>query len=80
MTEEESLGSFRVRLLGAAVSTYAIIMMLVPLKLWCRVRSGGWANLGWDDGFSVFGLMFANAFNLTCLIGKFSRSRHMTMI
>lgn len=69
MAEEESLASYHARLLGAAVSTYAIINMLVPLKLWCRVRSGGWRNLGLDDCLTVLGLLVAHAFNLTCLIG-----------
>jgi hypothetical protein len=71
MADEESLSSFRARLLGAAVSTYVIITLLVPLKLWCRVRSGGWRNLGMDDFITVFGLFVAHAFNLICLIGKF---------
>jgi hypothetical protein len=71
MADEESLSSFHTRLLGAAVSTYVIITLLVPLKLWCRVRSGGWRNLGMDDFITVFGLLVAHAFNLICLIGKF---------
>jgi hypothetical protein len=66
----ESLQAFRRRLDGVAISTYVLVMILVPLKLWCRKRSGGWRNLGLDDLISVIALCFANAFIWICLIGK----------
>ncbi|KAF2108557.1 hypothetical protein BDV96DRAFT_587417 [Lophiotrema nucula] len=65
----ESLEAFRHRLDGAAISTYALVMILVPLKLWCRKRAGGWTNLGLDDLITVISLLFANAFVWICLIG-----------
>ncbi|OAL53653.1 hypothetical protein IQ07DRAFT_677114 [Pyrenochaeta sp. DS3sAY3a] len=65
----ESLEAFRRRLDGVAISTYVLVMILVPLKLWCRKRSGGWRNLGLDDLISVIALCFANAFIWICLIG-----------
>lgn len=66
---EESLQVFRKRLDGAAISTYVLIMTLVPLKLWCRKRAGGWTNLGLDDALSVLSLLIANGFFWVCLIG-----------
>jgi hypothetical protein len=71
---EESLQAFRKRLDGAAISTYALIMLFVPLKLWCRKRAGGWANLGLDDALTVLSLLVANGFFWVCLIGKFKIS------
>lgn len=68
---EESLQAFRARLDGACISTYVLIMILVPLKLWCRKRAGGWANLGIDDLLSVVSLLIANGFFWVCLIGEF---------
>ncbi|KAF2733359.1 hypothetical protein EJ04DRAFT_565153 [Polyplosphaeria fusca] len=65
----ESLDAFRSRLDGAAISTYVVVMIVVPLKLWCRKRSGGWRNLGLDDLISVIALLLANAFIYVCLIG-----------
>ncbi|KAF2794214.1 hypothetical protein K505DRAFT_337152 [Melanomma pulvis-pyrius CBS 109.77] len=65
----ESLESFHHRLDGAAISTYVLIMILVPLKLWCRKRAGGWRNLGLDDAISVVSLLSANGFFWICIIG-----------
>lgn len=65
----ESLETFRHRLDGATISTYTLVMILVPLKLWCRRRSGGWSNLGWDDVITVISLLIANGFVWVSLIG-----------
>lgn len=69
----ESLEHYRRRLDGAAISTYVMVMILVPLKLWCRKRSGGWRNLGLDDFITVVSLLFASAFFWLCLIGQFEK-------
>lgn len=69
MGGDESLESFRSRLLGASISTYAVIMVLVPLKLYCRVRAGGWGNLKWDDALTVATLILANCFTWFSLTG-----------
>jgi hypothetical protein len=70
---EESLQDFRARLDGAAISTYILIMLLVPLKLWCRKRAGGWKNIGLDDAITVLALFIANGFLWVCLIGMYNR-------
>jgi len=44
-------------------------MLLVPLKLYCRKRSGGWSNIRLDDYMSVVALLFANGFFYVCIIG-----------
>jgi hypothetical protein len=65
----ESLESFHRRLDGAAISTYVLIMVLVPLKLWCRRKAGGWRNIGVDDAITVVSLLSANAFFWICMVG-----------
>lgn len=65
----ESLESFQRRLDGAAISTYVLVMILVPLKLWCRQKAGGWRNLGLDDAITVVSLLSANCFFWLCIIG-----------
>ena len=66
---EETIKAYRMRLDGVAFSTYILIMILVPLKVWCRKRAGGWSNVRWDDAFSVLALAIANGFFYTCIIG-----------
>ncbi|KAF2848189.1 hypothetical protein T440DRAFT_500551 [Plenodomus tracheiphilus IPT5] len=44
-------------------------MILVPLKLWCRRRAGGWSNIGLDNYLTILSLLVANAFFWTCMIG-----------
>jgi hypothetical protein len=46
-------------------------MLLVPLKLYCRKRSGGWSNIRLDDYMSVVALLFANGFFYVCIIGMY---------
>jgi hypothetical protein len=65
----ESLESFHRRLDGAAISTYALVMILVPLKIWCRRKAGGWGNIGLDDAITVVSLLSANGFFWICMIG-----------
>jgi hypothetical protein len=56
--------------LRSVTSTYVLIMTLVPLKLWCRKRVGGWGNLGLDDLLTAVSLLLANSFFYVCVIGK----------
>jgi hypothetical protein len=44
-------------------------MIFVPLKIYCRKRSGGWGNVRMDDYLSVVALMFANGFFYVSIIG-----------
>lgn len=67
----ESLDSYRARLDGAAIATYVMVMLIVPLKIWCRKKTGGLARLGLDDALSVVTLVFANVFFYITMIGKF---------
>jgi hypothetical protein len=57
------------RLDGVAYSTYILIMLLVPLKVYCRKRSGGWQNVRLDDYMTILALALANGFFYTCIIG-----------
>ncbi|KAH7393772.1 hypothetical protein DE146DRAFT_659974 [Phaeosphaeria sp. MPI-PUGE-AT-0046c] len=66
---DESLTAYRMRLDGVAYTTYALMTLFVPLKLWCRRRAGGWGNIGIDDYMTVLALLFANGFFWTCMIG-----------
>ncbi|KAF1830495.1 hypothetical protein BDW02DRAFT_572956 [Decorospora gaudefroyi] len=78
---DESIESFHRRLDGVAYTTYILIMLLVPLKVYCRKRSGGWANVRLDDYLSLLALVFANAFFYVCIIGmRPSLGRHVTTI
>jgi hypothetical protein len=52
-----------------AYSTYILIMLLVPLKIYCRKRSGGWRNVRLDDYMTIVALAMANGFFYTCIIG-----------
>ena len=65
----ESFDSFRPRFDGAAISTYALAMVAVPTKLWCRSRVSGMASMGWDDLLCVITLIFANGFFWVVMIG-----------
>jgi hypothetical protein len=57
------------RLDGVAYTTYVLITVFVPLKIWCRRRAGGWANVGLDDYLTVVALLMANGFFWTCMSG-----------
>ncbi|EDU51282.1 conserved hypothetical protein [Pyrenophora tritici-repentis Pt-1C-BFP] len=66
---QESIQAYRHRLDGVAISTYVLIMLLVPLKIFCRQRHGGWHNVRMDDYMSMFALACANGFfYLLCVI------------
>ncbi|KAF2649985.1 hypothetical protein K491DRAFT_721173 [Lophiostoma macrostomum CBS 122681] len=81
MSAEESLADFHARLDGATISTYVLVMCFVPLKLWCRIRSGGGRNLGMDDVLTVIALLVANAFFYVCVLGmRKSLGMHVTDI
>jgi hypothetical protein len=64
--------AYRMRLDGVAYTTYALMTLFVPLKLWCRRRAGGWANIGLDDYMTVLALFIANGFFWSCMAGTFS--------
>lgn len=63
-----SAAEVRGNLDGSAISTYILYMLLVPLKFWCRHQSGH-KNLGLDDVLIGLGLIAANAFFYTTMIG-----------
>jgi hypothetical protein len=44
-------------------------MLLVPLKVYCRKRHGGWRNVQMDDYMSMVALFVANGFFYVCIIG-----------
>lgn len=69
----ETLSEFKARLDGAAIATYLMVMLVVPLKLWCRVAPGKTSNLGWDDAICILALLPANAFFYVSMLGNFQR-------
>lgn len=46
-----------------------MIMVLVPLRIWCRYRHRGWRNVQWDDYMALGALAIANGFFYVCIIG-----------
>lgn len=79
MSDDESLHEFRMRLLGSALSTYIAVVLVVPLKLYCRVRQGGLANLKLDDALTMTALLFASCFTLLCLTGRYYSVTHQAI-
>jgi len=49
-------------------------MLLVPLKVYCRKRHGGWRNVQMDDYMSMVALAVANGFFYVCIIGTYLSS------
>lgn len=68
MDSAAGVASVRANLDGSGISTYILIMLVVPLKIWCRT-SGGRAVLGWDDYLSIMALVSANCFFYVCMLG-----------
>ncbi|KAH9869189.1 hypothetical protein IAQ61_006394 [Plenodomus lingam] len=66
---EETVDAYILRLDSVGSFTYALVMIIVPLKLWCRRRAGGWANIGLDDYLSIASLFFANGFFWVSMMG-----------
>ena len=66
---EESLAAYRSHLDGSAIATLILVILAVPAKMWCRVKTGGRASLGWDDALSVVALLWANGFFWITMIG-----------
>ena len=58
---------------GSIIFTYILVMLIVPLKLACRIPSG-MNTLGWDDYLAVVSLVIANGFFYSTIIGKLSLS------
>ncbi|KAF9737394.1 hypothetical protein PMIN06_001201 [Paraphaeosphaeria minitans] len=54
----ETYEEFRSRLDGAIITTYIFAMLVVPLKIWCRKRTGGWSIMGADEIFTLCGAAF----------------------
>jgi hypothetical protein len=69
LTSGTSIDSFRPRFDGAAISTYVLAMLSVPVKLWCRSRVSGMQSLGWDDFLCVITLIFSNGWFWVTMIG-----------
>ncbi|RMZ71660.1 integral membrane [Pyrenophora seminiperda CCB06] len=73
--------AYRHRLDGVAITTYVLVMLLVPLKIFCRQRHGGWHNVRMDDYMSMVALACANGFFYICIIGmRPSLGLHITDI
>ncbi|KAF2448669.1 hypothetical protein P171DRAFT_470362 [Karstenula rhodostoma CBS 690.94] len=56
--KDETYEAFRARFDGAIITTYAFAMVVVPLKIWCRKRAGGWSIMGADEIFTLCGAAF----------------------
>ncbi|KAH7018654.1 hypothetical protein B0J12DRAFT_722435 [Macrophomina phaseolina] len=61
--------AYRRRIDGVAWTTYILMMLLVPLRIFCRKKSRGWSNVRLDDYMSVLALLPANGFFYACIIG-----------
>ncbi|GAB1734328.1 hypothetical protein NU195Hw_g9169t1 [Hortaea werneckii] len=59
----------RANLDGCAFSTYPLIVLCVPLRIWCRVNRVGRKGIGWDDILCIVALLLHSAFFFTCMIG-----------
>lgn len=55
------LDAFRACLDGVAISTYILAMMVVPAKIWCRVKTSSMSKVGWEEAFSAITLVWVNA-------------------
>lgn len=58
---DESYEAFRGRFDGALITTYVVAMLVVPLKIWCRKRAGGWSIMGADEIFTLCAAVFVTA-------------------
>ncbi|KAK7188961.1 hypothetical protein DPSP01_013239 [Paraphaeosphaeria sporulosa] len=56
--KDETYEAFRSRFDGAIITTYVVAMLVVPLKIWCRKRAGGWSIMGADEIFTLCGAAF----------------------
>jgi hypothetical protein len=56
--QNETYEQFRARFDGAIITTYVVAITLVPLKIWCRKRAGGWRNMGFDEVLTVLAAGF----------------------
>lgn len=59
--QDETFAEFRTRFDGAIITTYIVAMILVPLKIWCRNRAGGWANMGFDEISTLLAAMLVTS-------------------
>jgi hypothetical protein len=67
----ETYQQFRARFDGAIITTYIVAMVLVPLKIWCRKRTGGWANMGLDELFTLIAMLCVSAVFWAIMTSKF---------
>ena len=70
MSSGESFKYIRHNLDGSAIATYVLIILIVPLKIACRI-SNGVNNLGWDDALAVVSLIMANSVFYNDMFGVF---------
>ncbi|KAF2644976.1 hypothetical protein P280DRAFT_466225 [Massarina eburnea CBS 473.64] len=62
--DDEPYNNFRARHLGALCSTFAVAMIVVPTKLWCRWKIGGWGSMGLDELLTFISLATGFAMNM----------------
>jgi ABC-type enterochelin transport system permease subunit len=67
---EETYEQFRARFDAALITTYAVAMTVVPLKIWCRKRTGGWSNMGLDELFTLMATIFVTAIFSVIMSGE----------
>ncbi|KAF2865698.1 hypothetical protein BDV95DRAFT_599405 [Massariosphaeria phaeospora] len=54
---------------SSIIATYLLMTILVPLRLWCRKRAGGWKNLSLDDALAVAALVLATTHSYLAFFG-----------
>lgn len=70
MSNPTSFEGIRRSLDGAAISTYIISMVILPVKFWCRLQNGK-RNLGLDDALILVAAVMSNAFFYDTMIGTY---------
>lgn len=74
MSTPTSFEAIRRSLDGAAISTYILSMIILPVKYWCRLQNGK-RNLGLDDALILVAAIMSNGFFYDAMIGKLGEVR-----
>ena len=69
MSGESNFDAYRRSFDGAAISTYVLMMLTVPAKIWCRKQASSNGRVALDDILSIVSLVFANVFFYLAMIG-----------
>jgi hypothetical protein len=74
MVQLDTVALVRANVDACAFSTYPLVVLVVPLRLWCRVRHVGRQGIGWDDIICIIALLLHSAFFFLCMFGNVNSS------